>query len=69
MSQIQKIEGVVYFLLGTFMIVFLGGKLLLQILGLVCGAMLCYRGYKLWYPNHRRQSFNDFFQQHQNRFF
>lgn len=68
MFQIRKLEGAVYFFLGAFMIIFLSSQLLMQLLGLVCGAMLCFRGYRLWYPRHRQQSFNDFFQQH-NRFF
>lgn len=68
MSQIQKVEGGFYCLLGLFMIIVLGGKLLLQLLGVACGAMLLFRGVRLLYPRQGHQQFFRFFQQ-QDRFF
>lgn len=68
MSQLQKIEGGVYCLLGLFMVIFVGGKLLFQLLGVVCGVMLLFRGTRLLYPRQGHQQFFRFFQQ-QDRFF
>ena len=67
MVQMHKFEGLVYCLLGLFMIIVLGGKLLLQLLGVVCGFMLLWRGVRLLYPQQMHRSIFTFFQQ--DRFF
>jgi hypothetical protein len=63
MLQVQRIIGFFYFLLGLFMVTFIGGKLLLQLLGIICGAVLCFRGFRLMRPVQRQESFRTFFNQ------
>lgn len=69
MSQLQRFEGLACLFIGLFIIIFLGGKLLLQLLGIVGGVMLCVRGYRLLFSSHgyHQRSFFTFFDQ--NRFF
>lgn len=67
MLSVRKITGIIYFLLGLFMIICIGGLLLLQLLGVICGIILCFRGLSLMRPMQPQQSFFTFFRQ--DRFF
>jgi hypothetical protein len=64
----KKIEGTLYCVLGFFMLIIFCKELLLELLALISGLILLFKGFRLLYPRTGYGQFFRFFQG-QNRFF